>query len=131
MNEVVREWVAKAEAEADFATANREIKAEKDANYDAVCFHAQQCSEKYLKALLIERGVTPPKTHDLVALHRILAPVSADWQWPVEELRLLTRAAVTSRYPGETAGCEEATAALAVCARLRARLRHILGADHA
>ncbi|MEL6160413.1 MAG: HEPN domain-containing protein [Cyanobacteria bacterium J06554_11] len=27
----------------------------KNANYDAVCFHAQQCVEKYLKANLQKR----------------------------------------------------------------------------
>jgi HEPN domain-containing protein len=43
------EWVAKAEG--DFLTAGRELRARKSPNYDAVCFHAQQCAEKYLNAL--------------------------------------------------------------------------------
>lgn len=47
MNEVVGEWVAKAEG--DFATAWRELAATESPNYDAVCFHAQQCAEKYFK----------------------------------------------------------------------------------
>jgi len=126
MNDVVREWVAKAQG--DFGTAGRELQARPEPNYDAVCFHAQQCAEKLLKALLIARGVTPPKTHDLVELHRQLTPVCAEWSWPESELRLLTRAAVEFRYPGESAEQREATAALDVCTRLRTRLLSLLEA---
>jgi len=73
MNGTVKEWVLKAEA--DFATAGRELQATANPNYDAVCFHAQQCVEKLMKALLIHLGVTPPKTHDLGALEALLTPV--------------------------------------------------------
>ena len=52
MNPATAEWVAKAEG--DFATAGREMRARKNPNYDAVCFHTQQCAEKYLKAVLQE-----------------------------------------------------------------------------
>jgi len=51
MNGTVKEWVLKAEA--DFATAGRELQATTAQNYDAVCFHAQQCVEKLMKALLL------------------------------------------------------------------------------
>jgi HEPN domain-containing protein len=50
MKPLTSEWVEKAEG--DFATAKREIRVRKTPNFDAVCFHAQQCAEKYLKALL-------------------------------------------------------------------------------
>ena len=33
------------------------------------CFHAQQCAEKYLKAILISRQVAFSKTHDLLLLN--------------------------------------------------------------
>lgn len=52
MNPATAEWVSKAEG--DFLTAGRELRARKSPNYDAVCFHAQQCAEKYLKAVLQE-----------------------------------------------------------------------------
>ncbi len=32
---------------------------------DIISFHCQQCAEKYLKALLLYRGVAFPRTHDL------------------------------------------------------------------
>jgi HEPN domain-containing protein len=125
MNEVLSEWIAKAEG--DFATASRELVVPDDPNYDAVCFHAQQCIEKYIKTLLIAKGVTPPKLHDLVELHRLIVPECPEWQWPLEDLRLLSRSAVLFRYPGETAGQEEAQAAFDICTRIRPRLRELLG----
>jgi len=52
MKPETKEWVAKADA--DLVTAKREAAAVESPNYDAVCFHAQQCAEKYLKAVLAE-----------------------------------------------------------------------------
>jgi HEPN domain-containing protein len=52
MKQITQEWIDKAEG--DFATAQREIEVQQMPNYDAVCFHAQQCAEKYLKACLQE-----------------------------------------------------------------------------
>src|SRR2546428_224026 len=48
MKPLTREWVEKAEE--DFRVARREQGA-KPAAYNAVCFHAQQCVEKYLELL--------------------------------------------------------------------------------
>ena len=50
MKPITQEWIDKAEG--DWATLMREYRARKNPNYDAVCFHAQQCAEKYLKARL-------------------------------------------------------------------------------
>ena len=66
MKPVTSEWADKAEG--DFATAQRELNAPDHPNYDAVCFHAQQCVEKYLKACLQEANVSFRKTHDLSEL---------------------------------------------------------------
>ena len=120
MNETVREWIDKAEN--DHATASRELAAVDRPNLDAVCFHAQQCVEKMMKALLIHLGVIPSRTHDLAHLYSILQPVCPDWSWPVEELRYLSHAAVTFRYPGESANREQAARALGVASRIRQSL---------
>ncbi len=66
MNPVTQEWVEKAEA--DFHVALREFRARKHRSLDAICFHAQQCAEKYLKARLQEAGISFPKTHSLPML---------------------------------------------------------------
>jgi len=63
MNPLVDEWISKAEG--DFPTAGREIRARKSPNYDAVCFHCQQCAEKYLKAVLQAHKKHIPKIHYL------------------------------------------------------------------
>jgi HEPN domain-containing protein len=123
MNDVAREWIEKAEA--DYLTATRELRAEPP-NYDAVCFHAQQCVEKLMKAALIVEGEVPPKTHDLAVLSGLLSSLRPDWSWPLEELRLLSRSAVIFRYPGESAGPEEAKAALNASRRMRERLLQLL-----
>ena len=48
-----------------------------------VCFHAQQCVEKILKAWLADRGEMPPRTHRLIDLVAMLGDMRlaglADW----------------------------------------------------
>lgn len=56
MKPVTTEWIAKAEA--DYATMLRESRVEENPNWDAVCFHAQQSAEKYLKAKLCEADIS-------------------------------------------------------------------------
>jgi len=112
MNEIVKEWVRKAEG--DYATARRELTVTDCPNYDAVCFHAQQCVEKLFKAMIIFAGGLPPKTHDLTQL----ASLCLNGSWSVEDLHFLTRAAVDYRYPGEQADIEEAAEAMKICERL-------------
>jgi len=124
MNATVREWISKAEG--DYATAARELNPAGTPNLDAVCFHAEQGIEKLMKALLIHLGVTPPRSHDLVVLDRLLAPVCPGWSWPVEELRLLTRAAVDFRYPGDSADQQEASESFDIATRMPAKLRTLL-----
>ena len=124
MNETVKEWVAKAEG--DYWTATRELQATERPNYDAVCFHAQQCAEKLMKAVLIHKGVTPPRIHDLAQLQQLLIPLVEGWHWPVEELRLLTQVAVTFRYPGESADLDDANQAVCICQCLRSDLLALL-----
>ena len=58
MKPMTLEWVAKAEG--DFAVMEREARVRKKPNYDAVCFHAQQCAEKYLKARPCEAEIEFP-----------------------------------------------------------------------
>jgi len=118
MNKTQREWIAKAEG--DFASAGRELRARKRPNFDAACFHSQQCIEKLMKALLIHGAVSFPKTHDLVVLHQLFsAPISSASK---DELRLLTGAAVALRYPGETANRADAAKAYRICVCLRKEL---------
>jgi HEPN domain-containing protein len=124
MNEVIKEWIAKADG--DFRTARRELATVEAPNFDAVCFHAQQCIEKLMKALLIAHGELPPKAHDLVVLSDLILRHFHDWNWPVDQLRFLSRAAVTFRYPGESAEPQDAEEAVNIAGRLREALLALL-----
>jgi HEPN domain-containing protein len=74
-----------------------------------ICFLAQQCGEKAIKAILIYAEVNFPKHHDLDRL-RDLVPDG----WKVKEqfpdLAELTIWAVESRYPGDTPDVTEVEA---------------------
>lgn len=77
MNPLTHEWVDKAEG--DFLTAEREYRARKSPNFDAVCFHAQQAAEKYLKAVLQEGGNPIPRLHSLAELLALIAKSDASF----------------------------------------------------
>jgi HEPN domain-containing protein len=119
------EWVTKAEA--DVATATRELRARRAPNYDAACFHAQQCAEKYLKARLQEAGIAFPRTHDLVTLVQLLQPPEAALLALIVDLRLLSAFGVAFRYPGATANRVMAHDAVQRCRTVRAAVRLSLG----
>jgi HEPN domain-containing protein len=123
MKPVTSEWVAKAEG--DFNTARREMEAE-PANYDAVCFHSQQCAEKYLKARLIEDDAAFPKTHDLSALLDMVLPIEPRWTDLRSPLDRLTDLGVEVRYPGLFADAEAAAEALETAGVVRDRARKSL-----
>lgn len=62
----VRGWTEKAEA--DLQAASLLLRATREGPGDTAAFHAQQCAEKYIKALLAFRGIDFPKTHDISLL---------------------------------------------------------------
>jgi len=129
MNELTAEWVAKAEG--DYATARRELRARRQPNYDAACFHAQQTAEKYLKAFLQEHGVPFPKTHSLIELLELCLPLDASFEFQRDLLVRLDRYAVRYRYPGESADKEEARLAFKTIKAVRAFVREKLGLSDA
>jgi HEPN domain-containing protein len=124
MKPLTREWVEKGEG--DRSTARRELRVRKSPNFDAVCFHAQQCAEKYLKALLQERGAAIPRTHNLEALAKPLLPANPALATLAASLRTLGAYAVETRYPGKSSDRAMAREALAHCEAIRAAVRRIL-----
>ncbi len=125
MNAVITEWVQKAEG--DFSTALREWRARKNCNHDAACFHAQQCIEKYLKAVLQKYQLSFSKTHDLVILVKACVPKEPLWEVWIEEMDTLTRYAVLFRYPGESATKDDASRAVQIMRKHRKEIRLSLG----
>ncbi len=120
-----QEWVTKAER--DWLSLNRDMSWPTDVNYDDVCYHAQQCAEKYLKARLTEAVVYFPKTHNLKELLDIALPLEPQWDVLRPVLIALNPYAVEFRYPGHTASCKEADEAVKLCAEVRAAIRPSLG----
>jgi HEPN domain-containing protein len=125
MNPAVAEWVAKAEG--DFRTAGRELRARKAPNYDAVCFHAQQCAEKYLKAILQENEKHIPKIHNLVELMILCEEIDNSFELLRADLVTMERYSVRVRYPGNFAEKEDAQSAYASAEAARKFIRQKLG----
>ena len=95
---VVREWVVKAEN--DLKNAAHTLEMGEACPTDTVCFHAQQCAEKYLKAFLVLKGMNFPRNHDIEALVALL-PKRVDAELSATEQRRLTTYATVTRYPGD------------------------------
>ena len=123
--EIVSLWVEKAEH--DLTNADHTLTLQTNCPYDNVCFHAQQCAEKYLKALLAHRGSKVPKIHDLtelLPLVRHCGEVDVDHR----DAELLTPYAVESRYPSvcEPITRADADEAVGAAKRVRAAVRAVL-----
>lgn len=127
MNPAVAEWVKKAEG--DFSTAGREIRARKSPNYDAVCFHCQQCAEKYMKAVLQASDRHIPKIHDLIEIMALCLPVDPTFEMLRADLIALDRYSVRVRYPGVFAEKEDAKAAYQAAKVVREFIRQKLGIE--
>ncbi len=125
MNPLTIEWIEKAEG--DFTTMRRELRARSAPNYDAVCFHAQQCAEKYLKAILHEHGQGVPRTHSLLELLALLLKLDPTFQLIQVDLNVLEGNAVLYRYPGQSAHKQEGQEASRAAEAVRKLTRLKLG----
>ena len=125
MKRLTREWIKKAEG--DWISAQREARARNQPNYDLACFAAQQCAEKYLKARLQEAGLLFQKTHDLIKLLGLIAPVEPTWKVLLKELKFLNGFAADYRYPGANATKAKAQNAIKSCRRVRKIIRTAFG----
>ena len=125
MQLLTQEWVEKAEG--DFATLQREIRARRLPNYDAACFHVQQCLEKYLKARINEVGFVINRTHDLSDLLDDILQAEPSWASLRTVLDGLTKYAVLYRYPGYDAAKTETKDAIKNCREIRRVIRISFG----
>jgi HEPN domain-containing protein len=124
MKPETQEWIEKAEG--DFKVARREIQTA-DPVYEAVCFHAQQCAEKYLKALLEEQILVFRKTHDLVELIDLSGGQLPELDPLRTKLAHLSMFGIATRYPGVQADQHAADEALKTAEETRTVVRTKLG----
>lgn len=117
----VRDWLVKAEE--DYETARLLVRKRKPNLSNAVCFHAQQCAEKYLKAFLVFHRIAFPKTHDLLDLLELAKRADPTLELLRPDLAYLEPYAVEFRYPGEFATRPQAKRSARVMAHIRESLR--------
>ena len=115
-------------AEDDFNAAGKLLRGKTPSIYGA-CFHAQQCAEKYMKAILVVKEQRFPMTHDLVILNTLLQQVGVDMKILEDLLELLSSYAVRARYSGETPELDDAKEALLIAKQVRAFSRKFLGIE--
>jgi HEPN domain-containing protein len=125
MKPTTREWVDKAEA--DYTVALLARRSRKKYSRDIVCFHLQQCVEKYLKARLEEAGITFPRTHNVLHLLDLILPLEPMWNTLRPSMGMITAYGVEVRYPGRTTTPDETRDLLKATTRIRELIRSSLG----
>lgn len=100
--ELVNRWIIKAEH--DLKIAKDEIITNEPAT-DGVCFHAQQCAEKYLKAYLVYNDIEiikTLKTHNIEVLLIACKEVDDSFKYLIEiNAHELTDYSIEARYPDD------------------------------
>jgi HEPN domain-containing protein len=114
-------------AEGDYDVVTLLLRSRKRSRFDPICFHCQQCVEKYLKARLTEASLPFPKVHDLATLLGLVAAIEPSWSRLKPELNTLTQHGVLTRYPGADANAAEARTSVATCRAVRRVVRRSLG----
>lgn len=124
LKQATRDWLGKADADCQVATR---LLTTDPTFYDIICFHAQQCVEKALKALLQQHEIEFSRTHDLVALAALARPViptlasyDADFTW-------LSTCAVEARYPAVDIDRARAADAVRIMTEVRAIIGEVFG----
>ena len=123
MNPLTLEWVDKAE---DDYIAVEVLLQSPISSKDVICFHAQQCIEKYLKAWLQEANIPAPRTHMLEDLLNLIVPSIPEWQTWNQDFSTLSNHAVAFRYPGKSATAENLEHAVKTCKTVREAVRKSL-----
>ena len=98
LEEQVFKWIEIAEE--DLLLAKHAFTLQSNIPYRLICYHAQQCAEKYIKALLVSKFIDFPYTHSINVLIK-LVPEELNLMTKLETTFKLTNYAVARRYPGE------------------------------
>ena len=119
-----RAWVEKAEEDLTLA---RSALQRKKPLITGACFHAQQCAEKYMKALLVSKRADFPMTHDLLVLNDLCSHAGILLEIDPKLLNSLTDYAVRTRYPGEGPTLNDAKEAMQTAKLIRSFARNFPG----
>lgn len=112
-------------AEDDYAIAVSALRRKKPLTYPST-FHAQQCAEKYLKAMLAARKQRFSLVHDLVKLNAECESAGILTGFSNADLAILSEYAVKTRYVGDEPTPEEARQVLGMAKAVRKFARKFL-----
>ena len=100
MNKEVKKWLIKAIN--DYKTCSLLLNVPKeDMITDTLCFHAEQCVEKLLKAFLVHNDTDFKKVHDLEYLVKLCVDSDSEFDRLYEAARVLSDYSVDVRYPDD------------------------------
>lgn len=95
MRKITEAWVKEAIEEFDSAIILYE-----HGKYRGACYHSQQCVEKGLKAIILEKGKRPERIHDIVELLKKIEPLGFDTGLSMDNAIFLN-SIYKGRYPTE------------------------------
>jgi len=124
-DEPLEEWLERAEE--DYRQAQVALRQRKYPAYNTVCFHSQQCAEKYVKAFLVRHRIGFRTIHDLIRLKILCMEADPTFDLISDSLALLFPFAVDARYPGFKATEQDAREAVAAMKQVRKFVRARLG----
>ena len=125
MNPLTLEWVELAEL--DYAAIQLFLPQLATRGFEnKICFNAQQCIEKYLKAWLQEANLPTPRTHDLNELLDLIVQTRPEWDMWRTDFSAFDTYAVDARYPGFFPTDADAEHAVRICENVRQTVRAIL-----
>jgi HEPN domain-containing protein/predicted nucleotidyltransferase len=95
MRKATEAWIRDAQEEFDSAIILYE-----HGKYRGACYHSQQCVEKGLKAVILEKGKRPGRIHDIVELFNKVTKLGFDSGLSIDEAVFLN-SVYRGRYPTE------------------------------
>lgn len=107
----VRQWISYGDE--DLHLAKHGLTLANNTPYRLIAYHAQQCTEKYLKAYLVYYRIDFPYTHNIARLLE-LCPDQHEWDKDLKDAEELTPFSITTRYPTEDEPVTESEAKRAI-----------------
>ncbi len=95
MRKATEVWMNDAKEERETATILLD-----HGKFKGACYHAQQCVEKCLKALILEKGKKPEKSHDIIKLLNDVSLSGYDISFPVDDA-VFMNSIYRGRYPAD------------------------------
>ncbi len=124
MRAMTKQWVSKAEG--DFGVAERPSRSRGRAFDCHTCFHAYECADKYLKAILAENGVRFRFAMPLIDAYARVLGILPEWSRYRKPAEWLNKFDDSILYPGRTANRRQAQAAVNHCRLIREAARREL-----